>query len=163
MPLARLDHLVSPVGTTDRASIRGKPRIAVRSTFPKKSVGPSGIGIDPSAVSPRPNRVSGQPVVGPKTAAQWFNVGGFTDATGAFGTASRGQITGPGLNNWDIALMKNITITERLSGQLRGEFFNAFNGVSFLGVQTNIDAFNAGRVTSTHDPRIIQLGFKLYF
>ncbi len=141
----------------------GLPLTAFQFNDPFDSIAGSGIGIDPSAVSPRPNRVQGQPITGPKTAASWFNVGGFTDATGYFGTASRGQITGPGLGNWDIALMKNITITERLSGQLRGEFFNAFNDVSFLGVQTNIDAFNAGRVTSTHDPRIIQLGFKLYF
>ena len=39
---------------------------------------------------------------------------------------------GPGINNWDIALLKNTTITERFSLQFRAEFFNIFNHTQFL-------------------------------
>jgi hypothetical protein len=100
---------------------------------------------------------------GPKTAQQWFNTAAFTDSTGHFGTAGRGILLGPGRNDWDFGLFKNTRISERVSTQFRAEFFNVFNHTSFLGVQTNIDSSIAGRVTSTHDPRIIQLGLKFYF
>jgi hypothetical protein len=124
---------------------------------------PDGIGIDPSAVSPRPDVASGQSVTGPKTAQEWFNKGAWTTAIGHFGTSGRGIVNGPGFNNWDIAAMKNIKISERINTQFRAEFFNAFNHTSFLGVSTNVNSSLFGQVTSTHDPRIIQLGLKLNF
>ena len=124
---------------------------------------PDGIGIDPSVVSPRPDMVSGQGVNGPKTAQQWFNKAAWTDAIGHFGSSGRGVVYGPGFNNWDLAAIKNIKITERVNTQFRAEFFNAFNHTSFLNVSTNVDSSLYGQVTSTHDPRIIQFGLKLNF
>jgi hypothetical protein len=125
---------------------------------------PDGIGIDDDAfVAPRPDRVSGQSVNGPKTAQQWFNTAAWTDAIGHFGNSGRGVVTGPGFNNWDLSAIKNIQISERVRTQFRAEFFNAFNHTSFLGVGTNVDSGSFGKVTSTHDPRIIQFGLKLYF
>ncbi|MGC2463592.1 MAG: carboxypeptidase regulatory-like domain-containing protein [Candidatus Acidiferrum sp.] len=124
---------------------------------------PDGIGIDPSVVSPRPDLVLGQSVAGPKTAQEWFNKGAWAVAKGHFGDSGRGVVTGPGFNNWDLAAIKNTKISERFSTQFRAEFFNAFNHTSFLGVSTNVNSSLFGRVTSTHDPRIIQLGLKLYF
>jgi Carboxypeptidase regulatory-like domain/TonB-dependent Receptor Plug Domain len=127
------------------------------------NVYPDGIGIDPSPVSPRPDRVSGQAVTGPKTVAQYFNTAAFTDAIGHFGGSGRGVVVGPGLNNWDISAIKNIKLSERFSTQFRAEFFNAFNHTSFSSVNTATDSSSYGRVTATHDPRIIQLALKLYF
>ena len=124
---------------------------------------PDGIGIDPSVVSPRPDFVSGQTVTGPKTASEWFNTKAWADAIGHFGTSGRGVVYGPGLNNWDLAAIKNIKITERVNTQFRAEFFNAFNHPSFLGVSTNVDSSIFGQVTSTHDPRLIQFGLKVNF
>jgi carboxypeptidase family protein len=124
---------------------------------------PDGIGIDPSVVSPRPDRVSGQAVTGPKTAQQWFNKAAWAEAIGHFGNSGRGVVYGPGFNNWDLAAVKNTKITERIGTQFRAEFFNAFNHTSFLGVSTNVDSSLYGQVTSTHDPRIIQFGMKLTF
>lgn len=123
---------------------------------------PDGIGIDPSIVSPRPDLVS-PAVTGPKSAQQWFNKAAWTDAIGHFGNSGRGVVYGPGFNNWDLSAIKNTKISERISTQFRAEFFNAFNHTSFLGVSTNVDSALFGRITSTHDPRIIQLGMKLYF
>ncbi|MEJ2008556.1 MAG: carboxypeptidase regulatory-like domain-containing protein [Acidobacteriota bacterium] len=122
-----------------------------------------GIGIDPSAVSPRPDYVSGQSLSGPKTPQEWFNTAAFTDAVGHFGTAGRGILTGPGFNNWDFALFKNTRISERFTTQFRAEFFNVFNHTSFSSVGTNVDSSTFGRVLGTHDPRIIQLGLKVMF
>ncbi|MHB8486292.1 MAG: carboxypeptidase-like regulatory domain-containing protein [Candidatus Acidiferrales bacterium] len=124
---------------------------------------PGGIGIDPSPVSPRPDMAAGASCSGPGTVAQFINTSAFTDAVGHFGNAGRGVCTGPGLNNWDIAALRNIKITERFNMQFRAEFFNAFNHVSYAGFSSNRDSSSFGRLTSGHDPRIIQLGLKLYY
>ena len=122
-----------------------------------------GIGIDPSVVAPRPDMVPFASCSGPGTVAQYINTKAFTDAVGHFGSAGRGVCTGPGLNNWDISAMKNIKFTERFNMQFRAEFFNAFNHVSYLSFDSNVDHSRFGRLISGHDPRIIQLGLKLYF
>jgi outer membrane receptor protein involved in Fe transport len=58
-----------------------------------------------------------------------------------FGTATRGSLKGPTLNNWNLGLFKNIRVRESVSLQLRLEAFNAFNhpnpAVGF-NAQTNI-------------------------
>lgn len=120
-----------------------------------------GIGIDPSPVAPRPDQVAAS--AGPKTVAEWFNVGGFTDAVGHFGNGSVGNVLGPGRYDWDFGLFKNTRINERFSTQLRAEFFNVWNHTSFSAFNNNIDSATKGQVTGAHDPRIIQIGLKLYF
>jgi hypothetical protein len=123
---------------------------------------PGGIGIDyNSNLAPRAD-VIGNPH-GPGTVAEFFNTAAFTDAIGHFGSAGNGIIVGPGLVNWDISAMKNIKFTEQVHAQFRCELFNAFNHASFAGVDNDVDDPGFGRITSTHDPRIIQLGLKLYF
>jgi hypothetical protein len=123
----------------------------------------TGIGIDPSVVAPRPDVVPGQSVTGPRTIAEFFNTAAFTEASGHFGTAGRGLVTGPGTNNWDLALMKNMRFSERFTGQLRGEFFNAFNHTNPNAIDNFLGDPTFGQVLGTADPRIIQFGFKLYF
>jgi hypothetical protein len=124
---------------------------------------PGGIGIDPSPVAPRADVVPGVSLSGPGTVAEYFNTKAFADAIGHFGTAGRGLFYGPGLDNWDIAAIKNISLTERFSLQFRGEFFNAFNHVSFTSLDTNVDSGTFGRLNGDRGPRNIQLGLKLYF
>lgn len=120
-----------------------------------------GIGIDPSPIVPRPDVVGA--ITLPKTVAQWFTVSSFQDAVGHFGDSAVGNVLGPGRNDWDFGLYKNFRISERFSAQLRGEFFNLWNHTSFSSFQNDIDLSNAGDITAAHDPRIIQLGMKLYF
>jgi hypothetical protein len=122
---------------------------------------PGGIGIDPSAVAPRPDRIAS--CSGPKTFDQYINTAAFADAVGHFGSSGRGVCTAPGLNNWDIAAMKNIKISERFSLQFRSEFFNAFNHESFNSFENDVDVSTFGQLNGGHDPRIIQFGLKLYF
>lgn len=124
---------------------------------------PGGIGIDPSQIAPRPNIAAGASCSGPKTFAQYINTGAFSDAIGQFGTAGRGICTEPGLNNWDIAAMKNIKISERFNMQFRSEFFNAFNHESFNSFDNEVDDSTFGQLNGGHDPRIIQFGLKLNF
>jgi len=82
-----------------------------------------------------------------------------------FGTAN-GQVYGPGFWNVDGSIVKGISITERYTLHLRGEFFNAFNHPNFLGPGMTFGTPSFGRVSSTVVPagnRFIQLGLKFTF
>jgi hypothetical protein len=122
---------------------------------------PGGINIDPSDIAPRPDQVAPMQVL--KKQTQWFTPASFADAIGHFGNSTNGNLLGPGIELWDLSAIKNIKVSERFRFQFRGEFFNAFNHTNFDAVNVNIDSGSAGQVTSTHDPRQIQLGGKLYF
>jgi hypothetical protein len=64
----------------------------------------------------------------------YFNPALFSfEAIGQQGNASRRFFHGPGLNNWNLALLKDVKLTERLKLEFRGEFFNAFNHTQFVG------------------------------
>jgi hypothetical protein len=68
------------------------------------------------------------------------------------------------LNLWDLSVIKNFSITEKLKFQLRGEFLNAFNHPQFGDPNTDPTNSNIGRVTSQSNlPRNIQIGLKLIF
>ena len=122
---------------------------------------PGGLNMDPSDIAPRPDQIAPMRVV--KKQTQWFTPSSFADAIGHFGNSTNGNLLGPGIELWDLSAIKNINITERYRLQFRGEFFNAFNHTNFDAVNVNIDSGSAGQVTSTHDPRQIQLGGKFYF
>ncbi len=111
----------------------------------------------------------------------WFNPNAFSiPAAGTgIGDASRNPLYGPGINNWDIALMKDIHITESKYFQIRLETYNTFNHTQFLGGSTNglagggivsdVNNPEFGRVLSVvqgstdGDGRVIQLAGKFYF
>src|SRR5208283_5128154 len=63
---------------------------------------------------------------------QYFSTTQFTsEPLGQFGTARHYFFSGPGLNNWDLAIQKLTGITEGVSLEFRFEFFNAFNHAQF--------------------------------
>jgi hypothetical protein len=82
---------------------------------------------------------------------------------GVPGDASRRFFHGPGLNNWDVSLFKNVSFNERLSLDIRAEFFNAFNHAQFGLPVGNFTASNFGDITSANSPRIGQVAMKLHF
>jgi len=79
-----------------------------------------------------------------------------------FGTLGRNAIRGPGINNWDLSLMKRTSITEHMKIEFRAEFFNAFNHTQFLNPSGKSSGTFA-QVTQTRDPRLGQLALKLLF
>jgi hypothetical protein len=79
-----------------------------------------------------------------------------------FGNLGRNAIRGPGINNWDLSLIKRTSITERLKIEFRAEFFNAFNHAQFLNPSAKSSGTFA-QVTQARDPRLGQLGLKLTF
>lgn len=79
---------------------------------------------------------------------------------------------GPGIENWDLSLLKNFTLYERLHFQLHVATFNTFNHTQFTTVNTAAQ-FNPatgaqinnklGAFTDDADPRQMQLGIRLVF
>jgi len=103
----------------------------------------------------------------PRHGLPYFTIAQFTEnALGSPGTARRRFFYGPGMENFDLALLKNVKLTETKSLQFRVEAFNAFNHAQFFGPQAvdgNIASSTFGRVVSAAPPRLIQLGAKFLF
>jgi len=84
--------------------------------------------------------------------------------TAQIGNSPRTFFHGPGLNNWDLALLKDTKLTESKSLQFRFEAFNVFNHAQFSNPDGNIDDGTFGQVTSTSQgPRILQAALKFLF
>jgi outer membrane receptor protein involved in Fe transport len=92
-------------------------------------------------------------------------------AVGTLGDPSKTLIRGPGLNDFDISLVKNMPIKDRLRLQLRVEMYNAFNHTQFSAINTTA-LFNAagaqtnsqfGQYTAAQNPRIMQWAVRLQF
>jgi hypothetical protein len=95
---------------------------------------------------------------------QYFSTGLFSgEQLGIVGNASRRFFTGPGLNNWDMSLFKNIHFTERISLDIRAEFFNIFNHAQFNNPVGDFSMSNFGQITSVRSPRIGQVAAKIHF
>jgi hypothetical protein len=120
----------------------------------------------------------------------WFNPGTIAMANlsqysanggpGMFGYLGRNALVGPGRNNWDIALMKNFTMPwfsgEHSNLQFRFETFNTFNHTQWQTIQAGCSSktpfggpcndsnnLGNGEVTSTWEPRQMQVGLKFMF
>ncbi len=85
--------------------------------------------------------------------------------TGAyFGSGSRNtNYRGFGYKNHDLALAKDVRITERVSFQFRAEAFNVWNNHRLSGFDTNISSSSFGQWFSVSSPRNIQLAARITF
>ena len=103
----------------------------------------------------------------PRNGLPYFNTAQFSEnALGTPGTARRRFFYGPGMDNYDMALLKNVHLTESKSLQFRLEGFNIFNHAQFFGPQSvdgNIDSSTFGRVITAAPPRLVQMGAKFLF
>jgi hypothetical protein len=103
----------------------------------------------------------------PRNGNAYFNTSAFSqNALGTPGNAKRRFFYGPGLNNYDMAILKNVRLTESKSLQFRLEGFNVFNHAQFFGPQAvdgNIGSDTFGQVLSADAPRLVQLGAKFFF
>jgi hypothetical protein len=130
------------------------------------------------------DQVTGNPTV---TGHFWFDPTNIVCANAPFtpggvplfshGNMGRNSLTGPGINNWDISILKDFKVSESKSLQFQASFFNAFNHVQFLGPSSSEGASgfssNFGQVTADSSPstttayyrgpRLIQFALKFYF
>lgn len=82
----------------------------------------------------------------------------------SYGTFPRNALRAPGRTNFDIAMAKTTPIfKERVKLEFRAEFFNVLNHAEFNGPSTTITSSLFGQITSTADPRIIQLAARFTF
>jgi hypothetical protein len=79
------------------------------------------------------------------------------------GTLGRNALRFPGFWNVDLGLAKNLSFTERLKLQIRGDFLNALNHTNFSGIDSNIRSANFGKFTATRGARVIQLNARFTF
>jgi Carboxypeptidase regulatory-like domain len=96
----------------------------------------------------------------------YFNPTSFVNpALGAWGTLAHNGLTGPGRDNWNLSLFKSFTLSESRGSrlELRLETFNTWNHTQFQNVDTGLGDSKFGQFTSAFDPRILQLGGKIYF
>lgn len=136
--------------------------------------GPDTLGLGGGTTN-RPNLVA--PVKYPKTRLAWFSTASFaapvapwvSNANGAnagFGSAGKDAVRLPGLQNWNLSLFKTVPLSPKEGGpglELRFESFNTFNHTQFNAIDANTGDANFGQVTSTYDPRTLQLGAKIHF
>jgi hypothetical protein len=103
----------------------------------------------------------------PRSGQTFFNTGLFTQENpGTIGNSPRRFFHGPGLNNWDVALLKTTKITESKSLEFRFEAFNIFNHTQFMnpsGVFNPDPASQFGKVSAARDPRIMQAALRFLF
>ena len=129
---------------------------------PQLTGGQSSNGL-PNATN-RPDQVG--PVSYPHTVAEWFSTSSFVDpAVGTFGDAGHNSLRGPGRDNWNLSLFKSFVLSETRGSrlELRVESFNTWNHTEFNQVSNGLGSNNFGQVTSAFDPRVFQLGGKIYF
>jgi Carboxypeptidase regulatory-like domain len=83
------------------------------------------------------------------------------------GNMGRNVLRGPGINNWDMSVLKDFKFTESKSLEFRAEFFNAFNHVQFYNptLQSGTEGGSSqfGQITTDRGPRIVQFALKLYY
>lgn len=130
--------------------------------------------------SQRANRIQGcDPHKNLSGVMQRINFACFTQpGLGEFGNSPRNFLRQPGLNNWDMGLVKNFQVAERVNFKLAADFFNAFNHHQYAistgaligsgagggsAISANVNSTTAGEIVSRSDSRIIQVSGKLVF
>src|SRR5580700_5459483 len=86
-------------------------------------------------------------------------------AIGAFGNLGHNATRGPGRDNWNLSLFKSFVLSEARGSRLefRFETFNTWNHTQFDTVSNNFGASDFGQFKTAFDPRVLQLGAKIYF
>jgi hypothetical protein len=103
---------------------------------------------------------------GPKTVDQWFNIAAFQAVpSGTFGNEQRNQLTGPGFQNFDLTVQRQIRFNPRLAATLRWDIFNVFNTVNFGLPNRDISSASTfGTISSlASDPRTMQIAVRFTF
>lgn len=130
-----------------------------RSLIGNTSVGPTGSADEPNIA---PGKLMAQ--TNPRKGGTYFNTSLFSpENLGQFGNARRRFFSGPGMDNWDMALAKNVRLSESKGLDFRFEFFNVFNHAQFGTPSGLINSSNFGVVTTANNPRIGQVAAKFHF
>ena len=134
-----------------------------RSLLGTGGTGPTGSVVDTPNVTKGP-LFGGPANTNPRSGQPYFNISLFSpEAIGQIGNANRRFFHGPGSQNWDMGLLKDTSLTERMKLEFRAEFYNVFNHANFNNPQGDFIASDFGMVTGDNGPRIGQLALKFIF
>jgi hypothetical protein len=116
----------------------------------------------------RPNMVNGaDPMLprGDRAIAQWFNTDAFVASpANTLGFAPRFPLHAPGVNNWDLSLMRDFHMWERLRMQFRAEAYSATNHPQWGNPGNNLNNRSTfGVITSAGGARSIELAARFFF
>jgi hypothetical protein len=129
--------------------------------------------VDDSEFGPTPTWFNPSTITQPLMSQLYSN-----NEPGMFGYMGYSSLRGPGVNDWDIALFKTLTVPwvhhgESSSLQIRLETFNTFNHPNWSGINAGCAStigfgqpctqLGNGEVSSDHYPREIQLGMEFNF
>ncbi|MEZ5399247.1 MAG: hypothetical protein R2729_06225 [Bryobacteraceae bacterium] len=139
----------------------GRPfTVALLSELDNSGTGRSVLGF---GANDRPHALRNPALAGP-TPDRWFDPTAFAmPDRGTFGNAGRNIVDGPGLQTVNASIVKNFAIRERMSVQLRAEFFNLFNHTNFDLPDLFFGSPTFGRISSAQAPRRTQFGVKAIF
>lgn len=121
----------------------------------------SGIGNDYADVVPG---VSPARPAGVSRITRYFNTAAFAPAAfGTFGNVSRNSLRGPGYENVDASLFKDLFAESRVHGQFRAEAFNVLNHTNLNNPVSSVSSGTYGQITGSGLPRVFQFGAKILF
>jgi hypothetical protein len=108
-----------------------------------------------------PGRTNGK--LAQRSPTKWFDKTAYVvPAAGVQGTVTRNSLRGPATAEFDFSALKNFTISEKLTAQLRAEAFNIINHPNFGNPNAIISNGNVGTITATSfDNRDLQFALKL--
>ncbi len=121
-----------------------------------------------TAFTPGPQRVNvdRDPTLpkGERTVERYFDTSALSaPGTLRFGNSGRSLLTGPGIVNFDVSLLKNHRWGEHYNVQFRFEAFNFFNKANFDAPGRALGAPQFGVISNAADPRGLQFGMKFQF
>jgi hypothetical protein len=98
------------------------------------------------------------------TTLRYFNTDAFSvPASGAFGTAARNLIVGPGTHNLNMNFSKNVTFARNRGVTIRVQASNVLNTVQFSSIDTTVNSPTFGQVTAVRPMRSVQLQLRFRF
>jgi hypothetical protein len=125
----------------------------------------SGVGADLADIigNPHLNRGSSRAA----QVAEFFNTKAYkVNAVGTFGDSGRNSLLGPGIENLDFAVMKNLYTHESVKTLFRAEAFNLFNHTDLGQPVSNVSSSTFGQINSLNansTPRVLQLALRAEF
>ena len=113
----------------------------------------------------RPNIVGDPELRGDeRSSSGWFDTSAFVAAPAfTLGNSSRNPVRGPAYKNFDVAVMKRVTLFGTRAVELRVEVFNLTNTPPLGNPNTTVGAAAFGTITTAGDPRVVQLAIKFLF
>jgi len=151
---------ITRVSTGFPVTIKSNDDNSLQGSIPN---GVNNYSLDTADYNGQPLNLNGNP----RNGLPYFNADAFSQsALGSPGNAARRSFHGPGMVNFDLALLKDFKITEHKTLQFRMESFNTFNHAEFFGpasVQGNIDSPLFGQVIKAAPPRLMQAALKFIF